>query len=383
MQIAFCSNFLSSHQMPICEALYRMNNGNFRFIATQPLSEIRKSMGWKEECEPYVIASYESEETYREALDYVKNADVLIVSGDEKNIFFDIAIRNKKTIIFRCCERPYKRGRWRVVSPRGLKLRWNSYCKHPKINLYMLCSSAYTAGDYAILGSYIGHTYKWGYFIKVEELDITKVAEDKQPGLIFWAGRLLDCKRPELAIQTAAYLKNKNIAFRMELAGDGPLKEMVAELIEKEGLQECVHLLGNLSQEETLARMKKASIYLATSNYQEGWGAVVGEAMGQGCAVVSCEAMGAVPYLIQDGENGISFANKDVKKLYTSVEQLLADRDLCKKMGIRAYNTMHDTWNSEIAAERLLQLIASIRSGAPKRFEDGPCSKAYAFGRGR
>lgn len=383
MQIAFCSNFLSAHQRPLCDALYETADCDFRFIASKPLSEIRKSMGWKEEQTPYVIPSYESETTYQAAIDYINQSDVVMVSGDENDQFFKIAIKNKNTLIFRFCERPYKNGRWRAVSPRGIRIRWNSYYKHPKQNLFMLCSSAYAAGDYALLGSYLGRCYKWGYFTEVKPLDIEHISAQKEDNYIFWAGRLLDWKHPEAAVRVGLFLKEHNIPFRMGIAGDGPMREPLQQLIAENGLTEQIHLLGTLSQNETQAHMQKAGIYLATSDYREGWGAVVGEAMSRGCAVVACEAMGAVPFLIKNGLNGFSYPNKDEKQLCQAVAQLLTDTSLRHRIGQQAYATMHDLWNPRIAAQRLLQLIAAIKNGNRQPFEEGPCSKAQIFGKGR
>ena len=382
MQIAFYSNFISAHQRPLCDAIYESSGCNFRFIAAKPLSETRKAMGWQEENVPYVIPSYDKTRQ-QEAVDFVKGADVLIISGDDETEFFKLAIQNKNTLIFRCCERPYKRGRWRVFSPTGLKLRWNGYFKHPKKNLYLLCSSAYAAGDYALLGSYLGRCYKWGYFIKVEPLDTEKTIAEKEENYIFWAGRLLDWKRPDLAIDVAAHLKKNNIPFRMELAGDGPMREELQRQIVEKGLSQQVQLIGNLSQEETVLHMQRAGIFLATSNYQEGWGAVVGEAMSRACAVVACDAMGAVPFLIKDGQNGFCFSNKDKKKLCYTVEQLLKDNTLRCQVSQRAYETMATLWNPTVAAQRLLRLLESIKAGAMATYADGPGSKAHIFRKGR
>lgn len=383
MRIAFCSNFLSSHQRPLCDALYASEECDFRFIASMPLSETRKAMGWQEEVTPYVIETYRSEAAYQKALDYVKTSDVVIVSGDEETSFFKIAIENKNTLVFRCCERCYKRGRWRAVSPKGIKIRWNSYYKYPKESLYMLCSSAYAAGDYAVLGSYFGRTYKWGYFTAVKDLDIEKSLNLKDETYIFWAGRMLELKHPEKAIQVAAYLRERNIPFRMELAGDGPKFVWVQKLIREKDLTGCVSLLGGLSQEETYTHMSKAGIFLATSDYGEGWGAVVGEAMSRGCAVVACEAMGATPFLIKDGQNGFSYRKGNEKKLCRTVEHLMTDGEMQRNIGRQAYETMETQWNPKVAAQRLIQLVTEIRKGNKRPFVEGPCSKAYIFRKGR
>ena len=57
--------------------------------------------------------------------------------------------------------------------------------------------------------------------------------------------------------------------------------------------------------------MKKHHIYCLTSDKNEGWGAVLNEAMSSGCCPVSSIEAGATPYLVKDGVNGFSF---DLKK---------------------------------------------------------------------
>lgn len=379
MKIAFYSNFLSSHQRPFCDELYQKDNCEFRFIASKPLSETRKAMGWQEEIVPYVIPSYQNEEAYQEAKIFIKEADVLIYGSDEETEFLQIAVNNKNCITFMCGERIYKKGRWRALSPRGLKRRWNTYFKYPKKNVYMLCSGAYAAGDYAMLGSYIGRCYKWGYFTKVDNHDIETILQKKISNHIFWAGRLLELKHPEKLICLAEYLQEKDIPFQIEIAGDGPLREELQNQINERGLTEYVHLLGVLTQEETYQHMDKAGVYVATSNYEEGWGAVINEAMSRGCAVVASDAMGAVPFLIKDGENGYSFQYKDKQKLCWAVEQLLADSDLHKRISSQAYSTMRNLWNPEVAAERFFQLAVAKKEGKRIAFLNGPCSKAYIF----
>ena len=40
---------------------------------------------------------------------------------------------------------------------------------------------------------------------------------------------------------------------------------------------------------------------------QDGWGAVANEAMNSACALVAGHMIGAVPYLIRQGENGLIY----------------------------------------------------------------------------
>ena len=376
MRIVFCSNFLSAHQRPLCDALYELTDGHFHFVAGQPFRAERKRLGWTDDPAPYVIPAYESKDTQHAVMELVKTADAVIISGDMDGVVLRTALDNPNTMVFRCNERVYKHGRWHVLSPRGWIRFGRGYYRHPKKRLYMLCNGAYVAGDYALFGAYWGHCYKWAYFTAVPSLDIETVLAEKDPHRLLWAGRLLDWKHPERALEVAAYLKEKQIPFQLDIVGDGPMRPILQREIEKRGLGEQVHLLGALPQEETYAYMQRAAVFLATSDRQEGWGAVVNEAMSRGCAVVACDAMGSVPYLIKNGHNGFSYPFRRPKALCRAVERLLTDDASRHNMGAQAYRTMRDDWTPTLAAQRLIALITALQKGEKTPFSTGPCSRA-------
>ena len=123
--------------------------------------------------------------------------------------------------------------------------------------------------------------------------------------------------------------------------------------------------------------MEKANIYLFTSDYNEGWGAVLNESMNSGCAVVASHAIGSVPFLLKHDINGLIYNNDQAEDLFAQVESLIKDQALREKLGRNAYHTIHETWNAKIAAENILLLSKSLLTGnqhAP--IENGPCSIA-------
>ena len=62
--------------------------------------------------------------------------------------------------------------------------------------------------------------------------------------------------------------------------------------------------------------MEKTGIFLFTSDRQEGWGAVLNEAMNSGCAVVASHLIGAVPFLKKKKKNGLVYSSGDRKTLF-------------------------------------------------------------------
>ena len=193
---------------------------------------------------------------------------------------------------------------------------------------------------------------------------------------MLWTARFIDWKHPEIPVEIARRLKADGYAFRLDMIGTGVMKERIQSLIDKNGLHGHVKLLGTLSPEEVRHQMEKHQLFLFTSDQNEGWGAVLNEAMNSGCCVVANRQIGSVPFLLQDGFNGCVYETGDVDRLYQKVKDLLDNPERPKSMGKNAYETIVDQWSAQPAAERLVTLIKSLQDGRKTPYEEGPCSKA-------
>ena len=243
----------------------------------------------------------------------------------------------------------------------------------------MLCASAYTAADYAKTGTFLNKTYKWGYFPEVRKYkDIDLLMNEKKKNSILWAGRLLEWKHPEACIQIAKQLKNDGYQFEMNLIGNGIIEARVQKMISNNNLKDSVHLLGAMPPYKVREHMETAGIYLFTSDFNEGWGAVLNESMNSGCAVVASHAIGAVPFLMKHDENGLIYQNGNMEDLYQKVKWLLDNPLKQKELGKQAYMTVVDHWNADMAAKRFTKLAQAILDGNkyPDLFSEGICSKA-------
>ena len=237
--------------------------------------------------------------------------------------------------------------------------------------------------------------YKWGYFPQSEMYNLDDLFEKKHSAKktsILWVGRLIKLKHPDASIKIAHKLKQAGYDFKLDIVGDGVLRPALEKLIQKYKLQDDVHLLGAIPSGEVRKYMERANIYLFTSDYHEGWGAVMNEAMNSGCAVVASHAVGSVPFLVKHGENGFVYkngvkititlkrdANPQVRlnQLYKHVQYLLDHPEVLTQIGGNAYRTITELWNSNEAAERLYQIIEAKLSNLDDCiYSDGPCSLA-------
>ena len=187
---------------------------------------------------------------------------------------------------------------------------------------------------------------------------------------------MLDWKHPEAAVLTAQHLKQQGVPFIMDLIGTGPQEQALAGRIAEQGLSDCVRMQGAKSPEQVRDAMERADIFLFTSDFHEGWGAVLNEAMNSGCACVVSHAVGAAPFLIQNGVNGFLYQNGNLEDLFQKTAYLAEHEKERRPMGEQAYRTIAEDWNANAAAKRFVQLADCLLRGQDTPYASGPCSKA-------
>ena len=192
-----------------------------------------------------------------------------------------------------------------------------------------------------------------------------------------WCSRFLKLKHPEHPVKLAAKLKADGYKFILNMFGSGDEMETTKLLAQELGVEDVVFFRGNLPNQEIIDEMRHHQIFLFTSDKNEGWGAVLNESMSNGCAVVASNRIGATPFLIKDGVNGLIFKSENIDSLYAKVKSLLDDELLRNQLSHEAYNTMSKIWNPRNAAIRFIQLVEALQNNMDTPFDDGPCSKAY------
>jgi len=383
MKITFFSNFLTHHQLTFCQIMHQRLGDAFRFVATVPTAEEQLKLGFSDlnKQYPFVITTYDSKDNKIKAENLALESDVIITGGNPSVLLFDRERRRRNKLTFRYMERINKKGRWTLLLPPRLYQVMKRYVVYGNDNLYLLCAGAYVAGDFALLNAYKAKTYKWGYFPEIKKHNIDELLAKKEHAEIdiLWVGRFIRLKHPEKVIDVAMKLKKDNYRFKIRMIGDGKEEEKIKKLAHKNNLHDCVEFLGAMPFEKVRDCMEQADIFLFTSNFNEGWGAVLNEAMGSGCAVVASHAAGAVPFLIKNNQNGLIYRNNSDTDLYNQVKTLMDNSEFRKKLGRSAYFTMSEKWNAEYAVERFIDLCEKKMhdSTYPGETGDGPCSIAF------
>ncbi|MBV1709528.1 MAG: glycosyltransferase family 4 protein [Erysipelothrix sp.] len=379
MKIAFISNFLNHHQKPFCDELYSLCD-EFRFVATERIPEERTKLGYDDmgEISSYVIRLYG--DSYNEEIvkNILQSYDIIMFGSCPNSLIkYRHSIR-KPYFIY--TERLFKKGTWRRFVPSVyLKVRQRFLKKRSTFLPRVLCASAFASRDISLINpNYV--FYKWGYFPEFYETDIKELVKMKKSTgkiKILWLGRFIDWKRPFDILSVAVMLKKEKIDFELTLVGTGKLFNKIEKFIERNHLEKNVHLIGSVKFNLVREIMLDSQIFAITSDFNEGWGVVLNEAMNSCCAIVASHAVGAVPYLLEHEKNGLIYKSGDIFQLFCHIKNLKENPEIRFKMGLEAYNTLHNMWNPKIAANRLIKISQEYLNGSVNFYSDtGPCSRA-------
>lgn len=371
MTIVFVSNYLNNHQIPLCTEL-KNRATQFWFVAT----EANTVWGYQTPMDADYVLEY-NPATKDRVYDLIKSADVVIYGSTPTELINIRMELNKLSFLY--SERFYKKGLWRSINPKTRKKLYDRIVRYKNNEMYVLCAGAFLPLDLKLLGFPTNKCYKWGYFTEVKKVNIGEYIDKKRKQKypqILWVGRMDEPKHPEVFVDLVDKLKKDGYVFRALMVGDGPINNRINSMIHQRGLTECIELVGSKSHDEVANLMIDSKIFVFTSDKWEGWGAVLGEAMASGCVPYCSHSIGAVPFLVDDGNNGFVYRYGHHFEKIEKLEKLLDDNEYCETICKQAYRTMSEMWNAELAAERLLKLCNSFLSKKGICFESGPCSKA-------
>lgn len=164
------------------------------------------------------------------------------------------------------------------------------------------------------------------------------------------SGKLLDLKRNEILIRTAAILHEMNV--HVVLVGDGPEHQRLLSLAERLGVGSRCRITG--MTEDVASYVQAMDVFVLASNSTESFANALVEAMGLGIACVACSDSPGPCEHIDDGLTG--FVCEDLTDLAMRVKQLLQDDTLRAAMGPRASRAVHDKYTLAAAASRYKSL---------------------------
>ncbi len=136
-------------------------------------------------------------------------------------------------------------------------------------------------------------------------------------------GRLAEEKGFDRLINACAMLEKDGCKFRLQILGEGPVRQSLEELIRQNSLEDQVHLLG--FQTNPYPYLHAADLVVCSSRY-EGFSTVVTEALILGKPVVTTPCSG-MQELLGNSQYGL-ITEDSVEGIYAGMKKMLEDPKL-------------------------------------------------------
>jgi glycosyltransferase involved in cell wall biosynthesis len=167
-------------------------------------------------------------------------------------------------------------------------------------------------------------------------------------------------KALDVFVRASAELLRENLDLRVLLAGDGPLKGELTELVHSLGVQDRLLMPGYRSDASDVIAALDVAI---SSSAFEGSPLAVMEYMESARPIVATR-VGGVPDLIEDGVHGLLVESGDDAALAAAIRRMLADPDAARRMGEAARDRRRHEFTVELMVRRFEALYERLAQGA-------------------
>ena len=187
---------------------------------------------------------------------------------------------------------------------------------------------------------------------------------EKNPESLLFVGRFAEKKGLIYLINAMPLVLEKHPDARLTLIGHGPLEEVIKSRIRELNIQHAVIFGGAVHNNELPAIYQRAQIVIFPSIIDsrgdtEGFGLVMVEAMGCGCAVIASD-LPAIHDSVIDGQTGLLARQKDSRDLAEKINHLLDNPEKCSRLSSQARSYILERYDWKITAARYAAVFNSL-----------------------
>lgn len=185
--------------------------------------------------------------------------------------------------------------------------------------------------------------------IEIPQIEKSQIIDGNKPFIIGAAGRLEQQKNFFSLIEIAKILKQKNLNFKILIAGKGSLHDALQQEIIANQLEKFVELVGFQSDMQKF--YSQLDVFALTSLW-EGFGFVLAEAMTHYLPLVAYNVSSNVE-LIMHEKNGFLVELNNNQQFAEYLELLITQPIICKEMGLHARKFVEQQFDSNITMQKV------------------------------
>ena len=231
------------------------------------------------------------------------------------------------------------------------------YFHQSRIELDILSHTERVVVDTEYVANQIKHLYQKGKIKHIPQMHIIPqginelyLSLDGLPkeNLILSVGAISERKGHLYLLQTFEQVCTTNPSVRLVIAGsltDEKYYNEIVKYIAHSPYRERINIYTNLPQQDIFTLYQKAQLFVLHSQ-EESQGIVLAEAMAAGLPIVATN-VGGIPYVVENGKNGLLCKYGDTIAMAEMITQLLDDKQKYQTFSIAAqkaaqsYNWKH------------------------------------------
>jgi 1,2-diacylglycerol 3-alpha-glucosyltransferase len=175
--------------------------------------------------------------------------------------------------------------------------------------------------------------------------------------LMLYVGRVAHEKNIDFLVRVFAQVRSSVPNALFVIAGEGPARESLRQLVASLGFAQRVHFVGYLDRDTALLDCYAAADVFVFASRTETQGLVLLEAMAQGAPVVSTAKLGTRSILKE--ARGALIVDEEVDAFAATTARVLKDRQLRATLASQG-RTYAREWASLAMARRLTELYRSV-----------------------
>jgi glycosyltransferase involved in cell wall biosynthesis len=189
---------------------------------------------------------------------------------------------------------------------------------------------------------------------KMQEFREEEFDADDDTKVILTVAELHERKGLEYLIKAMPAILEKIPNTKLIIVGEGPQRQDIEKLIEKEGLAKNIKLLGHRKSIPKI--MASANLFVLPS-VKEAFGLVILEAMAAWLPVLATK-VGGIPEIIEDGVNGFLIEPKNSEKLTKKILELFNENFNFEEYIKNAQTILKEKFDAKAMAKQYEKIYA-------------------------
>ena len=173
--------------------------------------------------------------------------------------------------------------------------------------------------------------------------------------------RLIEMKGLHILLEACAHLRDRGIAFRCEIVGEGSLYPELEATIARDHLHDRVRLLGIRTQHEVLERLQTVHLFVlpcvqAANGEHDRIPVAITEALACGRPVVTTP-IGGISEVVRHDYNGLLVRPDNAYALSEALESMISDSELYARLRANTRASVDKRFNLNETAQQLARLF--------------------------